>query len=34
MQQAWTVLYDTIQAQMMRAAKSKSEDSRTDKVIE
>ena len=32
MQQAWIVLYDAIQAEMMRAAKSKSEDSRTDKV--
>jgi hypothetical protein len=27
-------LYDAIQAEMMRATKSKSEDSRTDKVIE
>jgi len=34
MQQAWIVLYDAIQAEMMRAAKSKSEDSRTDEVIE
>jgi len=34
MQQAWLVLYDAIQAEMMRAAKSKSEDSRTDKVVE
>jgi hemoglobin-like flavoprotein len=34
MQQAWIVLYDAIQAEMMRATKSKSEDSRTDKVIE
>jgi hemoglobin-like flavoprotein len=34
MQQAWIVLYDAIQAEMMRAAKSKSEDSRTDTVIE
>jgi hemoglobin-like flavoprotein len=34
MQQAWTVLYDTVRAEMMRAAKSKSEDSRTDEVIE
>jgi hemoglobin-like flavoprotein len=30
MQQAWIELYDAIQAEMMRAAKSKSEDSRTD----
>src|SRR6266702_6384690 len=34
MQQAWIVLYDAIQVEMMRAAKSKSEDSRTDTVIE
>jgi hemoglobin-like flavoprotein len=34
MQQAWIVLYDAIQAEMMRAAKSKSEDSRTDTAIE
>jgi hypothetical protein len=34
MQQAWIVLYDAIQAEMMHAAKSKSEDSLTDEAIE
>jgi hypothetical protein len=34
MQQAWTVLCDAIQAEMMRAAKKQSEDLRTDEVIE
>src|SRR5262245_57852563 len=34
MQQAWIVLYDAIQAEMMGAARSKSEHLRADKVIE
>jgi hemoglobin-like flavoprotein len=34
MQQAWVALYDAIQAEMMRPAKTKSEDSRADEVIE
>jgi nitric oxide dioxygenase len=34
MQQAWSVLYQAIQADMMRAAKAESEDARTHKVIE
>ena len=33
-QQAWIVLYDAIQAEMMIAAKSNSERSRADKVVE